>query len=204
MRYNYLSINSGSGEQTLASLTALPTGTWTHVAVTLDSASATGTLYLNGAAVATGAITICPDGLLAANVAGGLQQNYLARAPGGVMPSFRGALDDVQFYGAALNAAAVAAMQPPTVPAAVGTLYVDLRASDSNAGSASWSNRGTSGAFAVTSSPTLASNVQGTGVPGVLFNGTDQAYTGANTTPDIDGSSDRSIEVRAYTALQNG
>jgi hypothetical protein len=42
-------------------------------------------------------------------------------------------------------------------------------------------------------------DVAGTGVPGVLFNGTGDAYTStATTVTDLEGNSDRSIEVWAY------
>ncbi|RDJ93735.1 hypothetical protein B4Q13_19920, partial [Lacticaseibacillus rhamnosus] len=38
----------------------------------------------------------------------------------------------------------------------------------------------------------------GSGIPGVSFNGLTFAYAGPNSVADIDGSSDRSIEVWAY------
>ena len=108
------SVARGGLEQTLI-CRALPLNGWTHVAVTLDGT--TGTLYLDGKAAARGAVTIRPDQLLAPNTATGGQQNYLARAGGTAMPMFRGALDDVQFYGAALAAVDIAALQAPASPA---------------------------------------------------------------------------------------
>lgn len=79
-----------------------------------------------------------------------------------------------------------------------GTLYVDLRASDPSAGTATWVNRMSFGNFTAVGSPTLETNVAGTGISGVLFNGTTDAYVGPNTVPDLDGNSDRSVEVWAF------
>jgi hypothetical protein len=81
-----------------------------------------------------------------------------------------------------------------------GTLYVDLRATaSSGAGTATWVNNGTLGNFVQTGSASLVTNVANTGFPGVLFNGTSDAYTSiSNTVADLEGSSDRSIEVWAY------
>ena len=191
-------IVNGGAEQTLVAPTALPVGVWSHVAVTLDSATSTGTLYLNGASAASGSITIRPDQLLAANTATALPHNYLARSESSLMPKFKGALDEVQFYGAALSAADIAAMQPATSRATSGTLYVDLRASDASAGTATWVNNGTIGNFARSGTASKVGNVASTGIPGVLFNGTTDAYTGPNSVTDIDGAGDRSIEVWAY------
>jgi len=192
------SIVNGGAEQNLVGTAALVPGVWSHVAVALDSATSTGTLYVNGTASASGVITLRSDQLLAANTATGLQYNYLGRSQGTLMPMYAGALDNVQFYGKALSAAEVTALQPPTAVATSGTLYVDLRASDATAGAATWLNNGTLGSFARTNSPAKVANVLSTGIPGVQFNGTNQAYTGPNTPTDLDGSSDRSIEVWVY------
>ena len=81
-----------------------------------------------------------------------------------------------------------------------GTLYVDLRATNSSAGGAVWLNEaGGFGAgvnFTNVGAPTLVSDVNNTAVPGVFFNGA-AAYTGPRTVPDLDGASDRTIEVWA-------
>ena len=81
-----------------------------------------------------------------------------------------------------------------------GTLYVDLRATaSSGAGTETWANNGTLGNFVRTGTASLVTNVANTGVPGVLFNGTSDAYTSvSNTVADLEGRSDRSIEVWAY------
>jgi hypothetical protein len=87
-----------------------------------------------------------------------------------------------------------------TSASTAGTLYVDLRATASNgAGTATWGNLGTIGDFVRTGAASLVTNVEHTGVPGVLFNGNGDAYTSINNTvADLVGSSDRSIEVWAY------
>ena len=82
--------------------------------------------------------------------------------------------------------------------AVAGTLYVDLRASDESPGTAAWANRAGKGDFSSVGTPVYESNVAGTGVAGVQFNGTTDAYLGPNTTSDLEGSHARSIEVWAY------
>src|SRR5436190_14444776 len=103
---------------------------------------------------------------------------------------------------AALSAISAAALLPLPALAQIqqaGTLYVDLRASDPIAGSSIWTNRGTLGNFARVGGPSQVLNVGGTGFAGVLFGGvTNDAYLGPNSVSDIDGGSDRSIEVWAY------
>jgi hypothetical protein len=76
-----------------------------------------------------------------------------------------------------------------------GTLFVDLRA-DTFAES-TWTNFGTLGNFTPVGTPIVATNVGGTGVPGVLLNGA-SAFEGPLSPLGIDGGSDRSIEVWAF------
>jgi hypothetical protein len=190
-----LVIANGGVTQTFAGSNALPIGAWTHVAVTLDGTNAT--LYVNGALAATAPNTNRADQLLAPNTATGFQHNYLARGIGDALPFFRGAVDDVQFYATALNAAAIGALQPVTNATGPGTLYVDLRATNGIVGG-TWQNLGTLGHFIATNGPTYSSNVASTGIPGMSFNGTTAAFNGPNTVPDLDGASDRTIEVWAY------
>ncbi|WP_157437143.1 LamG-like jellyroll fold domain-containing protein [Actinoplanes subtropicus] len=95
-------ITTGSGEQQLNAATQLPVGTWSHLAVTLSGS--TGTLYVNGAAVATNtAMTLHPSSL------GSTNQNWIGRSQFDD-PYLDATVDDFQIYGHALAAADVAAL----------------------------------------------------------------------------------------------
>jgi len=93
----------GNGaEQDLTGGGQLPLNTWSHVAVTLSGT--TGTLYLNGRAVATAAnMTLKPSSL------GSTNQNWIGRSqyPD---PYLNGAVDDFAIYDHALPADEVAAL----------------------------------------------------------------------------------------------
>ncbi len=189
-------IANGGSDQTLTASSALALNAWSHVAVTLSGTA--GTLYVNGASAATGSITITPAQVLPANTGAADQHVYLGRAQGTSMEPFNGAIDDVRCYVKALGAAEVAALIPATSPVSAGTLYVSLDATQASAGSATWTNLGTLGSFSIVGAPSKVANVAGTGIPGVFFDGVDDAYLGPNSVADIDGASDRSIEVWAY------
>jgi hypothetical protein len=89
-------------EQTLNATAVLPTGTWTHVAIVLGSNG--GTLYINGASVATNpALTLRPADL------GATTNNYLGRSQF-VDPYFNGEIDDFRIYATALTSAQVTAI----------------------------------------------------------------------------------------------
>ena len=84
----------------------------------------------------------------------------------------------------------------PTAPAVAGPLYVNLQASDLSAGSAVWGNQGSLGSFNAIGVPSRVTNVLATGLPGVMFSGTN-AYGGPPAPADLTGGSDRSVEVWA-------
>jgi len=168
------------------------------------SNSVTGRLYINGTNVATGSITITPDQLNAANGNTNTPQNYLARGAGSSLPFFQGALDGVRIYTGPLTDAEIGSLQPPPTLATAGTLYVDLRATNAASSSlatfTTWTNWGSGvGNFTKTGTTTYSTNVAGTGISGVLFNGTTALYSSTNTSiTDITGASDRTIEVWVY------
>ncbi|WP_243349172.1 LamG-like jellyroll fold domain-containing protein [Parabacteroides sp. FAFU027] len=84
-------------EQQLNGPSGLTTGQWAHVAVTLSGT--TGTLYVNGAVVATNtSMTLNPSSL------GSTTQNYIAKSQW-PDPGFNGSLDDFRFYSRALTRA---------------------------------------------------------------------------------------------------
>ncbi|MFF5292763.1 arabinofuranosidase catalytic domain-containing protein [Paractinoplanes globisporus] len=97
-----ITTNGNGAEQDLTGGGHLPLNTWSHVAVTLSGT--TGTLYLNGAAVATSAnMTLTPAAL------GATTQNWIGRSqyPD---PYLNGTVDDVNIYDHALSAAELAAL----------------------------------------------------------------------------------------------
>ena len=102
-----ITTTGSGGEQTLTS-TAVPTGTWTHIAVTLSGN--TGTLYVNGTPVATnGSMTINPDDCNGANVASAGNCNYVGRGSSGNY--FSGQIDEFRIYNKALNGTDITALQ---------------------------------------------------------------------------------------------
>lgn len=112
--YMFLTVNAGAGprfaittagggsEQQLSGTTPLPTGTWTHLAVTL--AGSTGTLYVNGASVATNpAMTLRPSSL------GNTTQNWIGRSQYDD-PNLNATVDDFGIYGRALSGTEIGAL----------------------------------------------------------------------------------------------
>jgi uncharacterized protein len=89
---------SGNGnEQRLDAAAVLPVGTWTHVAIVLGAGG--GTLYLNGAAVATNAaLALRPADL------GATANTWLGRSQFTADPAFNGEIDDLRIYNSALTA----------------------------------------------------------------------------------------------------
>ncbi len=100
-------INPGSGEQQLNHTAALPTGAWTHVAVTISGN--TGKLFVNGALVNTNtSMTHNPISL-------GTKYNFLGKSQFAADPLFSGRLDEFRFSSSALTEAQVLAIynNPP-------------------------------------------------------------------------------------------
>jgi hypothetical protein len=111
----FLTVNAGSaprfaittsgagGEQRLSGTSALPLNAWTHLAVTLNGN--TGTLYVNGNAVATNTgITLRPSNL------GTTTQNWLGRSEYSADPFLNATVDDVHIYNRALSTSEVQAL----------------------------------------------------------------------------------------------
>ena len=95
MRFAITTLGIG-GEQGLEAPTALSTGSWQHVAVTLNGSR--GTMYLNGAAVATNnSLTLLPWQTLA-------RSNYLGKSQFTNDPWFNGMLDSFRVFSRALTA----------------------------------------------------------------------------------------------------
>jgi hypothetical protein len=101
---------SGNGaEQQITGSSALPTGVWTHVAVT--KSGNTGTLYVNGSVVGTNnAMTLSPSSL------GSTNQNWLGRSQYSADPYLNGRIDDFRIYNRALSASEVQSLSGGVTP----------------------------------------------------------------------------------------
>ncbi|WP_420852197.1 DUF5695 domain-containing protein [Paenibacillus hamazuiensis] len=100
----YAITTGGNGaEQQLSYTQATPTGTWQHVAVTLSGT--TGTLYVNGTAVATNtSMTLKPSSL------GNTTQNYIGKSQYTGDAYLNGLVDDFRIYNRALSASEIGAL----------------------------------------------------------------------------------------------
>lgn len=107
-------IRAGGVTQILAGPNPLPVGVWTHVALTLDGSQ--GILYVNGAPVATTAITISPLDVLA-------QTNCLGHSKFVADPDFNGQFSNFKVYGRVLSPAEIVAPQPSIAQPAQGAAY---------------------------------------------------------------------------------
>jgi hypothetical protein len=94
-------IRNGGAEQIVAWTQPLPSNAWTHLAVVYDSPANQGRLYVNGTRVGAGLI----NNISMSNVAG--LNNYLATDNGGVLPMFRGLIDDLIIWKTALDDGAI-------------------------------------------------------------------------------------------------
>ena len=98
-----ITTGGNTAEQHLDAPGVLPLGTWTHVTIVLGAGG--GTLYINGAAVATNAaLTLRPADL------GATTNNWLGRSQFTADPAFNGQIDDLRIYPSALTAAQVTAI----------------------------------------------------------------------------------------------
>lgn len=97
-----ITTSGGGGEQQITGTAALPTGAWTHVAVTVSGN--VGILYVNGVEVGrNSALTLTPASL------GSTTQNWIGRSQFSD-PYLNGRVDDFRIYGGALPASDVLAL----------------------------------------------------------------------------------------------
>ena len=95
-----ISINTPNAEQDVYETTALPSGRWQHVAITLQGS--TGTLYISGVQVQqVTTLTLTPARL------GVTMQNWLGRSQFPADPYFNGQIDNFRIYNRALSPAEV-------------------------------------------------------------------------------------------------
>jgi Glycosyl hydrolases family 43/Concanavalin A-like lectin/glucanases superfamily len=94
-----ITTTSNGGEQQIDAPTAMPTGSWCHVAVTLDGSK--GLLYLDGNPVGTNSnLKIRPWQTLAKN-------NYLGKSQWPLDPLFTGKIGSFRIFGRALSGAEI-------------------------------------------------------------------------------------------------
>ena len=99
-------IYNGTTTQYVDGTAPLITTGWQHVAFKLSGT--TGTLYVNGASVGTGTITITPDQVKGANVSSAGNCNYLGRGNSGNY--FNGRVDDFRVYSNAQSDGTIAGL----------------------------------------------------------------------------------------------
>jgi autotransporter-associated beta strand protein len=116
-----ITTSSGAGEQGINSPSALSTGVWHHLAVTLSGS--TGVLYIDGKAVGTNSsMTLNPSSL------GGTTQNYLGKSQWND-PNLTGSVDDFHIYARALSSGEIAALATFIPPAPTGVAAIAGNAS---------------------------------------------------------------------------
>jgi len=105
MRFAMTANGPGDGppEQIIDAPTELPSKRWVHVAVTLSGA--TGTLYVDGAAVSTNTAMFQAPFRLESTT-----QNWLGKSQYSTDPTFSGRIDDFRIYRGALSAAQIASL----------------------------------------------------------------------------------------------
>ena len=121
-------INNGSGEQ-IVQTSALASGSWQHVAVTLNGSTAV--LYVNGAQVVSGSATNSPSAFSPI-------KNYLGKSQF-ADPLFNGKLDEVEIADYAMSATQIAVLYNNTQnPNFISGLWTN-NASDNWGASNNWS-----------------------------------------------------------------
>jgi beta-xylosidase/uncharacterized protein YjdB len=103
--YSAITTGSWSAESKMAGSAILPGGTWKHVTVTVDSATKTAVLYLDGVEVARATnVTVKPSDLYDATKT---NSGYIGKSLYASDPYFAGEVDDFRIYSRALPAAEV-------------------------------------------------------------------------------------------------
>ena len=114
-----ITTSGGSGEQQINGTGPLPLNTWTHVAVTRSGT--TGTLWVNGVAVATSTtMTLGPSSL------GSTNNNWIGRSQYGD-PLLNGAVDDFHIFNVALGQAQIQSLMTSPAGAGAGGNVVSYR-----------------------------------------------------------------------------
>ena len=165
-----ITVGSGGGQQSVNSSSVVPINGWHHVAVTLAGTACS--LYVDGAQVGSGTITITPSQL------GSLNANYLGKSQWSADPYLSGRVDDFRIYNGALSTDQIAALvaaypvQPPAptnvVATAASANEIDLTWSPANGATNYYVKRSTvsGGPYTTVSVPLTVTNFSDTGLIG--------------------------------------
>ncbi|HOM76627.1 MAG TPA: carbohydrate-binding protein, partial [Anaerohalosphaeraceae bacterium] len=122
-----ITTSGAGGEQQINGSSALPTGVWTHVAVTL--AGSTGILYVDGAEVGRNtAMSLTPSSL------GTTTQNYIGRSQYSADPYSDGRIDEFRIYTHALSGSEVAMLYAEQIPLDIPSVPTGLSATAVSSG----------------------------------------------------------------------
>ena len=191
--------NNGSSEQIIDGTSALPTGGWHHVAVTLNGA--TGTLYVDGAQVGQNtAMTLKPSDM------GSTTQNWIGRSQFSTDPYLNGRVDDFRVYNKALSASEVAALAamfagPQNLTASANLLQTTLSwSSVANATSYNIKRAAVSGG----SYTTIATGITGTSYTDTTVTaGTTYYYVVSAVNSDFESDNSAEASATILAAPQN-
>ena len=184
-----ITTGGGGGEEQINGTSALPTGSWHHVAVTL--LNDWGVLYVDGAPVGTNIVTLNPSSL------GSTTNNYIGKSqyPD---PYLNGLVDEFRIYNGALSASDIASLAAGTPGAPTG---LTAAAGDSLV-ALNWNTSANANSYCVKRSTTnggmyaVAANVAGPAFTNTgLANG--MVYYFVVTAANVAGESANSFQVSA-------
>lgn len=185
---NKAAFGVGTPDTTILSTANINNGQWHHVAATRNSTSGEMRLYIDGTQQAITTGPVGPLALAPRMLIGAIQSG------GGFL---NGSIDDVVINNFLLSPGEVSALARVSSTAyAAGQLQVDLHANVAMVSTTAWSNQVAVGNFTRVGTAAAVNTIAG--LPAVTFNGTSDAFQGPASTSDIDGASDRTIEVWAY------
>ena len=193
-----ITTSGNTAEQQINGMAALPTGVWTHVAVTLSGS--VGKLYVNGSLVGQNtSMTLNPSSL------GNTTNNYLGKSQW-ADPYLNGKIDDFRIYSRALTASEVNTLALALVPAAPTGLTAT---SGNRSVSLSWSSVSGATSYSVKRSltaggpyATIASGITNTSYINTgLSNGTTYYYvvSAVNIFSEGNNSSEVNATLNIYT-----
>jgi len=191
---------SNSAEQQIDAGSALSTGAWAHIAVTVSGS--TGILYVNGVVSGTNAaMSFKPSGM------GSTSQNYLGRSQYSSDPYLNGSLDDFRIYTRALSASEISLLAagplpaPQNVTATPGSSQINVDW-DASTNATSYTVRRSAslgGTYSIVASNLVNSNYTDTG----LSDGATWYYTISATGLAGEGTASAPVSATTYTAIEN-